>query len=254
MPDADRPDRDGGRAPDTDAPDPDADIDPPDLDADRSSADGAAVDRRGVPATYDRIADQFAATREHPWPEVREFCERAADCATALDLGCGNGRHAELLAERADRVVALDASGELLSVARERASDRGYADRLAPVAGDAARLPLTADGVDLAVYVAALHHLPTRALRRRSLDDLERVLAPGARALVSVWAVTHPTFDREEGFDTTVDWTLPDGETVGRYYHIYDLAEFEADLAASALAVEEVYESEGNCYAVVAGR
>jgi ubiquinone/menaquinone biosynthesis C-methylase UbiE len=247
MPDADRPDRDGGRAPETDAPDSNADAPAPD-------ADGAAVDRRGVPATYDRIADQFAATREHPWPEVREFCERAADCATALDLGCGNGRHAELLAERADRVVALDASGELLSVAGERALDRGYADRLAPVAGDAARLPLTADGVDLAVYVAALHHLPTRALRRESLDDLERVLAPEARALVSVWAVTHPTFDRESGFDTTVDWTLPDGETIGRYYHIYDLAEFEADLAASALAVEEAYESEGNCYAVVAGR
>ncbi|MFD1515316.1 class I SAM-dependent methyltransferase [Halomarina rubra] len=213
----------------------------------------ATVDRRGVPETYDRIAEHFSKTREHPWPEVREFCESAADSATALDLGCGNGRHAELLAERADRVVGLDVSRTFLRVARERAAERGYDDALAPVAGDAACLPLVDDSVDLAVYVAALHHLPTRETRRASLDDLARVLTPGGRALVSVWAVTHSAFDREEGFDTTVDWTLPGGEKVGRFYHVYDLAEFEADLDASTLTVADVYESEGNCYAVVGG-
>jgi ubiquinone/menaquinone biosynthesis C-methylase UbiE len=212
------------------------------------------ADRRAVRRTYDCIAEGFSETRAHPWPEVREFCEAASRCETALDLGCGNGRHAELLAERAERVVGVDASGALLRIARDRAVERGYADGFALLAGDAASIPLAADCVDVGVYVAALHHLPDRGTRRESLDDLARVLAPDGRALVSVWAVTHPKFDREAGFDTTVDWTLPDGETVGRYYHIYDLAEFEADLAASALAVEEAYESEGNCYAVVAGR
>ena len=213
----------------------------------------ADPDRRAVRETYDRIAEHFSRTREHPWPEVREFCESAPDRGTALDLGCGNGRHAELLAERAERVVGVDASTELLRVAHDRAADRGYDDTLSLVAGDAARIPLAAGSVDLAVYVAALHHLPTRVARRDSLDDLARVLAPGGRALVSVWAVTHPKFDRGEGFDTTVDWTLPGGETVGRFYHVYDLAEFEADCAASALGVDRVYESEGNCYAVLTG-
>lgn len=223
-------------------------------DTDESDTDPPVdADRRAVRETYDRIAEHFSQTREHPWPEVREFCETAGACETALDLGCGNGRHAELLADRAARVVGLDASRELLRVARERAAERGYADALSLVAGDAARLPLAADSVDLGVYVAALHHLPTRETRRASLDDLARVLAPDGRALVSVWAVTHPKFDRETGFDTTVDWTLPGGEKVGRFYHVYDLAEFEADLDASALSVADVYESEGNCYAVVGG-
>ncbi|MFC5973077.1 class I SAM-dependent methyltransferase [Halomarina salina] len=217
---------------------------------------GDGTDRSSVRETYDRIAEHFSQTREHPWPEVREFCESAStpdDSGTALDLGCGNGRHAELLAERVDRVVGVDASTELLRVARDRAVDRGYSDALSLVAGDAARIPLAADSADLGVYVAALHHLPTRESRRASLDDLARVLVPGGRALVSVWAVTHSKFDRESGFDTTVDWTLPGGETVGRFYHVYDLAEFEADCAASALGVERIYESEGNCYAVVTG-
>jgi trans-aconitate methyltransferase len=58
----------------------------------------------GVHHTYDRIAAHFAQTREYPWPEVESFLDgRTAE--VALDLGCGNGRHAELLAERADRVL-----------------------------------------------------------------------------------------------------------------------------------------------------
>ena len=226
-------------------------------------------DRREVRTTYDRIAAHFSATREHAWPEVRAFVEEArpgegGDGAersgagasgdrieTALDLGCGNGRHAELLAGRAARVVGADLSGELLAVARERAAERGYADSLALVQADAGTLPLADGVVDLATYVATVHHLPTRQARVDSLDELTRVLAAGGRALVSAWNVTHSKFDATEGFDTTVDWTLPGGETVGRFYHVYDLAEFERDLRASALAVDRVYEREGNCYARV---
>ncbi|ERH11464.1 MAG: hypothetical protein J07HB67_00471, partial [halophilic archaeon J07HB67] len=56
---------------------------------------------------------------------------------------------------------------------------------------------------------------------------------------------------RETGFDTTVDWTLPGGETVPRFYHVYDPAEFRADLRQSALTVVSTRVSSGNCYAVV---
>jgi len=69
---------------------------------------------------------------------------------------------------------------------------------------------------------------------------------------VSAWSTAHDRFDREAGFDTTVDWTLPDGEVVPRYYHIYSSAEFERDLAESDLDPVEVDISSGNCYAVVA--
>ncbi|MFC6726055.1 SAM-dependent methyltransferase, partial [Halobium palmae] len=71
------------------------------------------------------------------------------------------------------------------------------------------------------------------------------------RAVVSAWSTEHDRFDATEGFDTTVDWTLPGGERVGRFYHIYDPAEFRADLDASALRAVETFVSSGNCYAVV---
>ncbi|MFC4407430.1 class I SAM-dependent methyltransferase [Haloarchaeobius iranensis] len=226
---------------------------------------------RGTRSTYDRIADHFAQTREYAWPEVESFLENR-EGVVGLDLGCGNGRHAELLAARCDSVVGLDISGGLLATAQERARERDFGVEL--VQADAARLPLATGSVDLAVYVATVHHLPTREARRRSLDELARVLSPDGTGLVSAWSTAHDRFDGEEpersggssdspagersdprrrdtGFDTTVDWTLPGGETVPRFYHVYSPAEFDEDLGASDLAVVSSRVSSGNCYATV---
>lgn len=204
-------------------------------------------DRRGVRETYDRIATHFATTREYPWPEVETFCA-SFDVARALDVGCGNGRHVELLVEHAATVVGVDVSRELLGVATDRVPSATF------VQGDASVLPLTDGCIDLAVYVATLHHLPSRTLRRRSLDELARVLTTDGRALVSAWSTEHDRFDAPDektGFDTTVDWTLPGGERVPRFYHIYAPAEFDADLEASDLTVVSSRVSSGNCYAEV---
>lgn len=202
-----------------------------------------------VREVYDRIAAHFAETRHHAWPESREFLDGQSG-AVGLDVGCGNGRNAELLAERVDRALGLDASRGLLGEARSRAGET-----VELLQGDAARLPVTADTVDIALYIATLHHLPDRETRRASLAELARVLASEGLGLVSAWSTAHDRFDADPedrvGFDTTVDWTLPDGETVPRFYHIYAPAEFEADLSASPLTIEETWLASGNCYAVV---
>ena len=208
-----------------------------------------------VREVYDEIADHFAETRRHAWPEVEEFLATAEGGAFGLDVGCGNGRHTELLARHVDHALGLDASRRLLAHARDRAAD-GDA-RASFLQGSAGRLPIADGSIDLSLYVATIHHLPSRDRRRGSLDELARVLRDGAPALVSAWSTAHDRFDAsgdaDTGFDTTIDWTLPGGETVGRFYHIYAPAEFERDLRASALTLEGVEVSSGNCYARVHG-
>lgn len=203
-----------------------------------------------VVATYDEIATHFATKRENPWPEVTSFLE-GAEGETALDIGCANGRHTELLAAVADRTIGLDASRALLEEAEVRREAHDFDAGL--LQGDAGRLPLREDSVELATYVATMHHLPTREGRLRSLDELARVLTPDGRALISVWSTDHDRFEETEGFDTTVTFTMPDGRAVPRYYHIYDQEEFETDLEASDLVVRRAWLSAGNCYAVVSG-
>jgi tRNA (uracil-5-)-methyltransferase TRM9 len=211
--------------------------------------------RERTRAVYDRIASHFASTREYPWPEVDDFVEDRRG-ELGLDVGCGNGRHAQALGGCCEHVVGVDASRGLLETARERATAREYATELSLAQADASRLPVTTNSVDVGVYVATLHHLPDRQSRVRSLDELARVLDPDGAALVSAWSTAHDTFDDAAGengmgFDTTVDWTLPNGETVPRFYHIYAPAEFDADLDASALAVDRSFVASGNCYSIV---
>jgi ubiquinone/menaquinone biosynthesis C-methylase UbiE len=62
-----------------------------------------------------------------------------ADGARVLDVPCGQGRHAHLLAEAGYDVDGLDYSAELLAVARKR----GTAKKLRYVQGDMRKLPRT---------------------------------------------------------------------------------------------------------------
>ncbi|MEF8782018.1 MAG: class I SAM-dependent methyltransferase [Haloarculaceae archaeon] len=199
---------------------------------------------------YNDIAAHFSKTRAHPWPEVEAFLDDSQPGGVGLDVGCGNGRHLEVLAGLTEQAVGVDLSRGILREAHARLENDA-----ALVQGDAAALPIGSGRVDIALYVAAIHHLPDREARRGSLNELARILAPDGCALVSAWSTAHDSFDApvdaDEGFDTTVDWTLPDGETVPRFYHIYAPTEFDADLAASALTVEETTISSGNCYARV---
>jgi len=205
-----------------------------------------------VRAVYDEIAGHFSKTRANPWPEVERFLSGSVcgNRRVGVDIGCGNGRHTELLAAHVERAVGVDLSRGLLGEARGRVGGE-----VGLVQGNAASLPLRTSLVDIGLYVATVHHLPDRATRVESLREVGRVLDPAGRALVSAWSTAHDRFDASadasEGFDTTVDWTLPGGETVPRFYHIYAPAEFERDLRAAGLTVESVFVSSGNCYAEV---
>ncbi|MDR5657439.1 class I SAM-dependent methyltransferase [Halodesulfurarchaeum sp. HSR-GB] len=199
---------------------------------------------------YDRIGLHFSQTRQYPWTDVTDFLDTVSG-TVGLDVGCGNGRHTEAMASVVETPIGLDLSRSLLEEARSRVTESGIEATF--LQGTATTVPLRHSTVDVAVYIAAIHHLREQDARIESLDELARVLRPGGVGLVSSWCTAHDRFDRETGFDTTIDWTLPDGETVPRYYHIYDREEFVADVWASDLELEREWVSKGNCYARVGG-
>ena len=60
-----------------------------------------------------------------------------------LDLGCGSGLNQPFVAEAVGaegRIIGLDASSAMLGLAEERAREKGYADRLRLIEGDARQL------------------------------------------------------------------------------------------------------------------
>ncbi len=95
----------------------------------------------------------------------------------ALDLGCGVGRHALLLAEHGLEVEAIDGSASGLAVLRDTAAARGL--KLGLHEGLADALPFPDTDFDYVLSWNVIHHGTLGDLGRR-FGEIWRVLKPGA--------------------------------------------------------------------------
>jgi ubiquinone/menaquinone biosynthesis C-methylase UbiE len=103
-----------------------------------------------------------------------------------LDLASGTGEPAITLAGRVGeqgQVTAFDLSADLLEIAQERARVRGFT-HFATQQGDAHSLPFPDNSFDLATsrFGVMFFRDPERAMQ-----EVRRVLRPGARACFLVW-------------------------------------------------------------------
>lgn len=110
---------------------------------------------------------------------IRPAFERLGDVRgrRILDLGCGHGMAAIVLARRGANVTALDLSIGYLQEAATRA--RANHVNIAWVAADAERLPFADGSFDCVWGNAVLHHLDLEPAGR----ELRRVLRPGGIAV-----------------------------------------------------------------------
>jgi SAM-dependent methyltransferase len=111
---------------------------------------------------FERAAARYDAWYDTPRGQRVEQAERAllewllghvADARSLLDVGCGTGRFTTWLAGRELRVVGLDRSPAMLAAMRT-----GHAG-IPAILGDAHRLPLRDEAVDLALLLATLEFL-----------------------------------------------------------------------------------------------
>jgi SAM-dependent methyltransferase len=126
---------------------------------------------------YEVIAKQLL-------PAAEVVVDRAAPTGgdRVLDLGCGTGNAALLAAERGATVTGVDPAERLVSVAAAEANDRGLDVRF--LVGDAADLPMSDDSVNVVVSVFGVIFAPDA---ERAAREIDRVTAPGGRAVLSAW-------------------------------------------------------------------
>lgn len=128
-------------------------------------------------ATYDGANP--AISMEEP---VVHAIVDALPVGRALDAGCGTGRHAARLAARGWDVVGVDATPEMLAVARAKAPEVRFEE------GDLLDLPVPDGSVDLALCSLAISHV---ADIDAAYASLARTVRPGGTVVV---ADVHPTW------------------------------------------------------------
>jgi len=203
--------------------------------------------RAEIAASFDEIADEFDASRPRPWRETVAFARDLPPNARILDVGCGGGRNLVYLGERGHRIVGLDASLRLLRISAAKVW------RTSLALGDACALPFSAATFDAVHCVAALHHLPSDAERRKTVREITRVLRPRRFVLLSVWALEQERFKSAAGADVSVPWRRSDGRVVQRFYHLFRSGELEELAAASDLALVRGWR-EGDNHVLIAAK
>ena len=218
-----------------------------------------ARSKAAVRATYDRIAESYAAARVRPWDEVLDFITDLAAGSLVLDIGCGHGRHTRPLAMTGQSVVGMDISRKLLLIGKKTTSSAQEFRAIEWLGADMTRLPFADGTFDAALCIAVLHHLGSSDERLLAVSEIRRVLRPGGKAFLSVWSLDDPYLEKVLGGrpkkpDIEIPWRLPDGTTVPRPYHLFREGELERLIIESGLEGERFFRGAGNWFASASTR
>jgi SAM-dependent methyltransferase len=211
-------------------------------------------------AFYQSLAEPFAATRRRPQPGVQRLLRRIDHGATVLDVGCGHGLAAALLARLGHQgtYCGVDASQPLIDLARRGVAARWASFVTADITQPGWRRAAPLPTFDWVLGFAVLHHIPDAVVRLRLAEEVRSALPAGGRAAVSVWdfagserfrrrivawgEVGLTAADVEPG-DVLLDWRHA-GRGV-RYVHHFSAVELTALARQAGFAVTEEFRSDG---------
>jgi ubiquinone/menaquinone biosynthesis C-methylase UbiE len=125
-----------------------------------------------------RLGREYVPGRS--WKSIAEALLWLLPPMVIADLGAGEGAFSILLAQRAEKVIAIDNSDKMVELGSALAGKQGVA-RLEYRKGDLEEVPIADGAVDLALFSQSLHHAihPERAIA-----EAWRILKPGGRIAI----------------------------------------------------------------------
>ena len=136
-----------------------------------------------ISARYDLVNRLLSLGIDRRWRAAMLRVAGAVRGRVAVDLCCGTGDVALLLARHGATVVGVDFTREMIDLAERKRVHR-RATRCAPVLfthGDATRVPLRKGSVDLATIAFGIRNIDDRSA---VLREIARVLRPGGILVV----------------------------------------------------------------------
>ena len=138
--------------------------------------------RDKVRGYFDELAGKFGRNYVpgRSWKGLAETLLQLLPPMVIADLGAGEGTFSQLLAQRAERVIAVDNAPKMVEFGARLAQENGIAN-LEYRLGDLEAPPIDAASVDLAFFSQSLHHAVHPA---RAVEAACRILRPGGRIVI----------------------------------------------------------------------
>jgi ubiquinone/menaquinone biosynthesis C-methylase UbiE len=133
-------------------------------------------------AYFDELAGKFGRNYVpgRSWKALAETLLQLMPPMVIADLGAGEGTFSQLLAQRAERVIAVDNSAKMVEFGAQLARENGIAN-LDYRQGDLETPPIPDSSVDLAFFSQSLHH----AIHpQRAVEAAYGILKPGGRIVI----------------------------------------------------------------------
>lgn len=98
-------------------------------------------------------------------------------CKIILDIGCGTGEFSRLLAKRANKVIAIDLSPNMIEIAKEKSKQYPNIDFQV---ADVLQWDFPSEEFDAIISIATVHHLAVEEL----LSNLKTALKLGGKLII----------------------------------------------------------------------
>lgn len=137
-----------------------------------------------IAPVYDQLNDWLSLGQHRVWKLMSVKWSGASLGNTCLDLCCGSGDLARLLAERvgdSGHVYGVDFSPGQLAIARQRTQNQHLSSLISWIEADALNLPFTDNYFDAVTMGYGLRNVTDIGC---CLQELHRVLKPGAKAAI----------------------------------------------------------------------
>lgn len=133
-------------------------------------------------AYFDQLAGKFGKSYVpgRSWKSLAEALLKVHQFGVVADLGAGEGTAAQLFAQRAEHVIAVDNSPKMVEFSKSLAK-KNQLPHLDFRLGEIEEIPIDSETVDLALFSQALHHAQSPA---NALEEAYRILKPGGTLIV----------------------------------------------------------------------
>jgi ubiquinone/menaquinone biosynthesis C-methylase UbiE len=186
-----------------------------------------------VQRQFGRQAAHYSVSASHASGESLDAVRRMVEPGgfeRGVDIATGTGFTAFAIAPYCHETLALDLTPEMLGEARRLGAERGLAQHLGYLLGDAERLPFADASLDLVTCRVSAHHFPHVG---RFVAEVARVLRPGG-----VFVLSDTVAPEEDELAALMDRI----ETLRDPSHIHDLrpSEWRRLIEGAGLAIDAI--------------
>ncbi len=201
---------------------------------------------------YNLIAEQYASTRSYIPKDVFKLSEYIKEGDCVLDSGCANARLYPIIKEKGAKYTGIDVSESLIDISKNLYPEGEFRVM------NSLDMDFEDETFDKVLSVSVLHHIPSDKLRKKYLQEINRVLKRGGMVLLRVQDLISNQkyrllilkffflkligWSKMDFGDLLIPWKDGSGNILAqRYFHCFTKSELKSLFKQSGFEVKKAY-------------